>query len=109
MHKENIVNNKNSDFVKTPEENKVEIKKIGRNNTRPNKIRKYSDTIKWNDINFPPPAQDYVMLEKNNANIALNVFEIDDEKRLRYIYHSTLDRKDRVNLILLEKKHLCLS
>ena len=105
MHKENIVNNKNSDFVKTPEENKEEIKKIGRNNTRPNKIRKYSDTIKWNDIKFPPTARDYVMLEKNNANIALNVFEIDDEKRLRYIYHSTLDRKDRVNLILLEKKH----
>ena len=120
----------NSDFVKTPEfiskktfvinpltnDNKSFMEAvilalysttIGRNNTRPNNIRKYSDTIIWDDINFPPTSENYVMLEKNNS-FNLNVFEIDNEKRLRYIYYSTLDRKNIVNLILLEKKTLCL-
>ena len=39
-------------------------KAIGKNNTRPNNIRKYSDTINWNDINFPSTDQDYIILEK---------------------------------------------
>ena len=132
LHEENISKNKNSDFVKTPEfisKKKFEInpltndnksfmvavilslysKTIGRNNTRPNNVRKCSDTINGNGINFPPTDQDYAMLEKNSNNIALNVFEIDDEKKVRYIYHSTLnERKDKINLILLEKKHVYL-
>ena len=81
-------------------------KTIGKNNTRPKNIRKYSDTINWDKINFPSTDQDYITLEKNNANVSLNVFKIDDEKRLRYIYiyQSTLnERKDKINLILLEK------
>ena len=43
-------------------------KTICKNNTRPNNIRKYNDTINWSDINFPSTVQDYIMLEKDNEN-----------------------------------------
>ena len=108
-----MANNKDSMFVKTPEfivkkkivlnpltnDNKsfmdavilaLYSKTIGKNNTRPKNIRKYSDTINWDKINFPSTDQDYITLEKNNANVSLNVFKIDDEKRLRYIYINLL-------------------
>ena len=38
-------------------------KTIGKNNTRPTKIRKYSDTFNWENINFPPTGEDYKQLE----------------------------------------------
>ena len=70
LEEEKITNNKGSDYVKTPEflvsrkliinplskDNKsfldsvtrsLHHKTIGKNNTRPNKIRKYSDTFNW--------------------------------------------------------------
>ena len=79
--------NKDSMFVKTPESilkkrvvlnplthdkksfmNSVifalHSKAIGKDNTRPSNIRKYSDTINWDDTSFPPTSQDYIMLEK---------------------------------------------
>ena len=85
LHKENMSKNKDSDYLKTPEfisKKKFVInplttdknlfmdavilglysKTIGKNNTRPKNIRKYSDTINWDGINFPSTEEDYVTL-----------------------------------------------
>ena len=81
IHKENIDKN-DSDYAKTPKcliNKKIRInpqtkdnisfmdaitlslyfKTIGKNNTRSSKIRKYSGTINWKNINFPLTGQDY--------------------------------------------------
>ena len=80
-------------------------KSIGKNNTRSKNIRKYSDTINWENISFPP-TEDYKQLETNNENIKLNVLELNDNQIFDYVYRSRLDnRKNKVNLLLLEKKH----
>ena len=44
------------------------------------------------------------MLEKNNENISLNILEMNENKRFNYL-STLIDRKDKVNLILFEKKH----
>ena len=62
-------------------------KTIGKNNTRPKKIRKYSDTLNWKNINFPPTEKDYKQLEIDNKEVDLNILEIKgDEKETDYIY-----------------------
>ena len=86
-------------------------KAIRQNNTRPSYIRKYSDCINWEDIDFPPTAQDYGMLEKNNKsknNISLNVLEIGETERFNYIYKSS-DRKGQNKSNIVRKKALCIS
>ena len=129
MHEENI-DSKSSDFVKTPEflikkmivlnpltKDKTSFmdavilslysKTISKNNTRPSNIRKYGDTINWEDINFPPTGADYTMLEK--SNVSLNVLEQDEKERFKYIYKSSeFNRKNKIDLILLEIKHVYL-
>ena len=128
MHEENI-DSKSSDFVKTPEflikkmivlnpltKDKTFMdavilslysKTISKNNTRPSNIRKYGDTINWEDINFPPTGADYTMLEK--SNVSLNVLEQDEKERFQYIYKSSeFNRKNKIDLILLEIKHVYL-
>ena len=83
-------------------------KTIGKNNTRPNKIRKYRDTFNWENINFPPTEKDYKQFEIDNKEFNLNILEIKDgEEEIDYIYKSQfeLDRKYKVNLLLLENKH----
>ena len=83
-------------------------KAIGKNNTRPKKIRKYSDTINWKNINFPPMGEDRKQFEINNENVNLNILVIKgDEKEIDYIYKSQFkpDGKDKANLLLLENKH----
>ena len=126
---EEIMNDKKSDYVKTPEflvkrkliinpltkDNKsfldsvtlsVHHKVIGKNNTRQNKIRKYSDTFNWKNINFPPTNEDYEQFEKDTEDIKLNILEIKHNEEIDYVYESKLDdRKNKVNLLLLEKKH----
>ena len=81
-------------------------KSIGKNNTRPNNIRKFSDTINWEDINFPLTCEDYEQFEKNNKDMKLNVLELNDNQVYDYVYRSKHDkRKNEVNLLLLKKKH----
>ena len=42
----------------------------------------------------------------NNEDIKLNILEIKDNEKIEYVYQSKLDdRKNKVNLSLLEKKH----
>ena len=46
----------------------------------------------------------YKELEANNEDITLNVLEIDDNEKVYCTYKSSLfDRKNKVNLLLLEK------
>ena len=118
-----------SDYVKTPEflvlkkllinpvttDNKSFLDSItlslhhktrGKNNTRQNKIRKYSDTFNWENTNFPPTEKDYKQFETDNKDINLNILEITaDEKGIDYIYNSKLDRKYKASILLLENKH----
>ena len=88
-----ISNNKKSDYVKTSDfqvnkgvvinpvtnDNKsfqdsvtlsLHHKTIGKNNARPNKIRKYSDTFNWENINFPPTEKDYKQFEIDNKDVS---------------------------------------
>ena len=57
---------------------------------RPKNIRKYSDTINWENVNFPPTGQDFKQLEVNNEDIRLNVLQMNDKEKFEYIYKSTL-------------------
>ena len=80
----------------------------GKNNTRPNKIRKYNDTFNWKNINFLPTEKDYKQFEIDNKEVNLNILAIKgDEKEIDYIYKSQFEpnRKYKLNLLLLEKKH----
>ena len=50
---------------------------------------------------------DYTMLEK--SNVSLNVLEEDEKERFKYIYKSSeFNRKNKIDLILLEIKHVYL-
>ena len=81
-------------------------KSIGQNNTRRINITKYSDTINWEDINFPPTDEDYKQFEKNNKHMKLNVLELNNNQIYDYVYRSKHDKRtNEVNLLLLEKKH----
>ena len=119
LEEEKIINKKRSDYVKTPKflvskkliinpltkDNKsfldsitlsLHHKTIGKNNTRPNNIRKYSDTFNWENINFSPTEKDYKQFEINNKDINLNIQTIkSDEKETEYSYESQFepDRK----------------
>ena len=129
LEEEKITNNKGSDYVKTPEclvskkliinsltkDNKsfldsvtlsLHHKTIGKNNTRPNKIRKYSDTFNWKNINFPPTHKDYKQFEIDNKKVNLNILTIKGDE-IDYIYKSRFesDRNYKANLLLLENKH----
>ena len=58
-------------------------------------------------MNFPTTKQDYKQFEIDNEDINLNILKIKgDEKETDYIYKSNFDdRKNKVNLLLLENKH----
>ena len=58
-------------------------------------------------MNFPTTKQDYKQFEIDNEDINLNILKIKgDEKEIDYIYKSNFDdRKNKVNLLLLENKH----
>ena len=69
-------------------------KTIGKNNTRPNKIRNYSDTFNWKNINFPPTHEDYKQFAIDNKEVNLNILTIKGDG-IDYIYKSRFesDRK----------------
>ena len=90
--------NENSDYVKTPEiliskksiinpltkDKKSFVdsitlslyhKRIGKNNTRPTKIRPFSDVFNLDNIDFPPPHYDYKQFEDDNKNVNLNILK----------------------------------
>ena len=118
------IKKEDSDYVKTPEylskkrvvinpqtkENKsfmeaitlsLFCKSIGKNNTRANNIRKFRDTINWEDINVPPTSEDYKQFEQNNKDMKLNVLELNDNQ-IYGIFTKNCDR----NFVIL---HFCLN
>ena len=129
-NEQSISNNKNSDFVKTPEflKSKRAIQnprnnddksfqysitlssyheQIGKNYNRVPNIKPYVNNFNWEEFNFPPTHQDYGNIEINNNSIALNILQINDQEEINYLYKSKLSdtRKNKVNLLLLENKH----
>ena len=109
LSKERIIINpqtKDNNFLMDAITLSLFCKSIGKNNTRPINIRKFSDTINWEDINFQPTGEDYIQFEKNNKDMKLNVLELNDNQIYDYVYRSKHDkRKNEVNILLLQKKH----
>ena len=68
-------------------------KEIGNNFNRITKIKPYINNFNWNNINFLPTKQDYENLEINNLEIALNIYQVNNEK-ISQLY----------NLIIIEQK-----
>ena len=79
-------------------------KEIGNDFNRITKIKPYINNFNWNNINFPPIKQDYENFEINNPEIALNVYQINNEKITQF-YKSNYNKIKEVNLLLLENKH----
>ena len=79
-------------------------KEIGNNSNRITKIKPYTNNFNWNNINFPPIQQDYENFEINNDEIALNIYQLDNEK-ISQLYKSNHNRPKEINLLLLENKH----
>ena len=77
-------------------------KKVGNNFNRITKIKPYINNFNWNNINFPPTEQGYKQFEMNSNIIALNIYQINNEK-IRQLYKSNHTRENQVNLLLLEK------
>ena len=80
-------------------------KEIGNNFNRITKIKLYANNVNWNNINFPPTEQDYENFEINNLEIALNIYQLNNEK-ISQLYKSNYDRTKQVNLLLLENKNV---
>ena len=55
-------------------------KEIGNNFNRMTKIKLYANNVNWKNINFPPTEQDYENFEINNLEIALNIYQLNNEK-----------------------------
>ena len=81
---------------------------IGKNNTKPNKIRPFCDDFNWDSINFSPTPYDYKQFEDDNEHVNLNISKFYSEtNRIAYIYESKFgtEKDYEVNLLLLENKH----
>ena len=78
-------------------------KEIGKKFNRIRKIKPYINNFNWDNINFPPTKQDYEAFEIN-LEIALNIYQINNEK-ISQLYKSNYDRAKEVNLLLLKNKH----
>ena len=55
-------------------------KEICNNFNRITKIKPYINNFNWNNINFPPTKNDYENFEINNPEIALNIYQINNEE-----------------------------
>ena len=62
------------------------------------KIKPFINNLDWNNINFPPPEQDYKTFEMNNKSIALNVLQ--EVKKSQY-YKSKFNKTSEKQVILL--------
>ena len=75
---------------------------IGRNHNRMSKLKRYVNNYNWNDINFPTDKRDRDRFEKNNSNIALNIFSAHEtDKQLDNIRVSKFNRTRPHKVVLL--------
>ena len=79
----------------------IHYDEINRNHNRISKLKKYIKNYDWNGIKFPIDKSDWDKLEKQNLNIALNIFSTHEtSKKLNNIRVSEYNRI-RPNKILL--------
>lgn len=72
----------------------------------------YSSVLNSQGMNFPPTPNDLKVFEKNNPNISLNIYGLDDKMHITGPLYCSKDRKQHnVNLLYFEKcnkQHYCL-
>ena len=76
-------------------------KEIKYNPERISKIRPFINNLDWDDINFPPPEQDYKTLEMNNKSIALSVLHTQSDGKISHLYRSEFNKTREKQVILL--------
>ena len=84
--------------------------KDGKNPQRPNKYPQ-NDGINYEGIDFPTPVKQIDKLEKQNPNLAINVFGWEKDTVIIHRISSKEKTVKRINLMLLEKgeiQHYCL-
>ena len=84
--------------------------KDGKNPQRPSKYPK-NDGINYGGIDFPTPVKQIDKLEKQNPNLAINVFGWEKDTVIVHRISSKEKSVERINLMLLEKgeiQHYCL-
>ena len=84
--------------------------KDGKNPQRPSKYPK-NDGINYGGIDFPTPVKQIDKLEKQNPNLAINVFGWEKDTVIIHRISSKEKSVKRINLMLLEKgeiQHYCL-
>ena len=77
-----------------------------------NKLLKYAYKLDWNGINFPAFTTNYKIFEKNNKDIALNIFyvpyEEEEEILMYYLSNHNFTRKKQIALLKIsngERRH----
>ena len=77
---------------------------IGKNPHRISKLRPYISNYNWKDINFPAGQKDWKTFERNNKDIALNIFSAHpNDKKLNLIRRSDCNHKRQhiVDLLMI--------
>ena len=64
------------------------------------KIKQYTNSFDWNNINFPPQEQDYKAFEMNNKSIAMNVLQ-EVERKISHLCKSEFNKTRENHVILL--------
>ena len=85
---------------------------IGPHPDRISKLRPYIDNYNWKDINFPPWQDDWRTFERNNKDVALNIYFVPyNKEKINLAYRSDHNRTRKNQVVLLmisdnEKKFL---
>ena len=87
---------------------------IGKNAERiTNELREQAKLLNWTGLEFPTSVKHIGKFEKQNDDVAVNVFGYEVEGKKEYVYPlriSGLQREQVVNLMLIsdgEKNHYC--
>ena len=82
---------------------------IKHNPERISKIKPFINSLKWDNINFPPQEQDYKTFEMNKKSIALNILRV-NEQEINHYYKFEFNKTREKQVIFLmindnEKQH----
>ena len=64
----------------------VKSLRIGKHVERITKIKPFISKYKWEGINFPPEKDDWKKILKNYLTVALNLFNVKNEKNVSCLY-----------------------
>ena len=87
----------------------LHYKEIGKNPQRISNLRKFEDQYNWSGLKFPLSIDQIKKFEKNNPNIAVNVFYIVQNKEEVNILQTSnykAKRSKEVNLLLITEDEL---